>query len=197
MPARYIETRYVDPAELHPYPGNPNRADVDELRGSVRANGQYRPVVVRPHPDGGWQILAGHGTTEATGAEAGKVRVEVHEADDATARRIVAIDNTRPRGSVLDEDALLALLTQAEADGGLDGTGYQRGDIDDLTRMTRAPDLDAFAEQVGPPGPGDGWPTLHLKVPHVVASAWATHLDGFDGDVPAALADLLGVDTTP
>src|SRR4051812_22932240 len=140
MPAEYVETRYVDPDQLHPYPGNPNRADVEELRGSVRRNGQYRPVIARPRPGGGWEILAGHGTTEASGAEAGKVRIEVHAADDATARRIVAIDNTRPKGSVLDEAALLALLSQADADGGLDGTGYLGDDLDDLRALLEEAD---------------------------------------------------------
>jgi hypothetical protein len=131
----YIETVYVDPDALRAYPGNPNVADVEELRDSVRANGQYRPVIARRLADGTLEILAGHGTTEATGAEAGKVRIEVHDVDDATARRIVARDNKRPRGSVLDEAALLALLSQAEADGGLDGTGYFEDDVDDLRAL--------------------------------------------------------------
>src|SRR3954453_18053395 len=109
MPAEYVETRYVDPDQLHPYPGNPNRADVEELRGSVRRNGQYRPVIARRLPDGALEILAGHGTTEATAAEARKARIEVHDIDDATAPRIAARDNIRPRGSVLDEAELLAL----------------------------------------------------------------------------------------
>jgi hypothetical protein len=136
LPSRYLETRYVDPADLHAFPGNPNHADVAELRGSVRRNGQYRPVIARAHPGGGWEILAGHGTTEASGAEAGRVRIEVHDADDATAARIVAIDNTRPKGSVLDEAALLALLDQlADTEGGLDGSGYDVNDTDDLRAL--------------------------------------------------------------
>lgn len=148
MPTRYIETAYVDPTDLHPYPGNPNRADVDELRGSVRANGQYRPVIARPRPGGGYEILAGHGTTEASGAEVGRVRVEIHDVDDATARRIVARDNVRPKGSVLDDEALLALLAQADADGGLDGTGYVPDDLDDLR---------ALLEGQAPPQPAAGF----------------------------------------
>jgi hypothetical protein len=143
VPSRYVETVYVDPAELRAFPGTPNRADVDELRGSVRANGQYRPVIARRLPDGALEILAGHGTTEATGAEAGKVRTEVHDVDDATARRIVARDNKRPKGSVLDEEALLALLSQAEADGGLDGTGYWEDDVDDLRALLEEADAHA------------------------------------------------------
>jgi hypothetical protein len=152
----YRETLYVDPAQLRAYPGNPNRADVDELRGSVRRNGQYRPVIARRLPDGELEILAGHGTTEASGAEAGKVRVEVHEIDDATARRIVAIDNTRPRGSVLDEEALLALLSQAEADGGLDGTGYLDRDVDDLRALLEEADTPTDPSPTRTGDPDDG-----------------------------------------
>jgi hypothetical protein len=154
VPARYVETVYVDPSRLRPYPGNPNHADVEELRGSVRRNGQYRPVIARAHPSGDYEILAGHGTTEATGAEAGKVRVEVHDVDDATARRIVAIDNTRPKGSTFDEEALLALLAQAEAEDGLDGTGYVEGDLDDLRALLEETDRQHEAP-TPTPGPDD------------------------------------------
>lgn len=200
MPAEYVETLYVDPDTLHAYPGNPNRADVAELRGSVRSNGQYRPVVARRLPDGRLQILAGHGTTEATGMVAGKVRVEVLAADDATARRIVARDNVRPRGSVMDELALLDLLDKVNAEEGADGllgAGYSRQERDDLARFLQPPSLDDFARQVGDHGDGDGWPTLNLKVPHHVAAAWQEHLDSRKGNVPAAFAALLGVGVEP
>jgi hypothetical protein len=150
----YLETRYVDPGDLYPYPGNPNAGDVDEIRGSVRRNGQYRPVITRPRPDGALEILAGHATTEATGAEVGRVRVEVIDVDDATAARIVAADNAIPRKAAVDEAALLALLDAASADGGLAGTGYVEEDLDDLRALLEetapppAP-LDASREQGG------------------------------------------------
>jgi hypothetical protein len=124
MPDSYVETVYVDPSQLRPYPGNPNHGDVQEIRVSVRRNGQYRPVIARPGPAGAYEILAGHATTEATGAEAGRVRIEVHDVDDATARRIVTADNQTARKATMDEAALLALLDQANADGGLEGTGF-------------------------------------------------------------------------
>lgn len=124
MPARYLETRTVDADELKPYPGNPNVGDVDVVRGSVRANGQYRSVVARQLADGTLELLAGHTTTRATKDELGRVRVEVIEADDATARRIVAADNQTARKATMDEQALLKLLDAAQADGGLEGTGF-------------------------------------------------------------------------
>jgi ParB-like chromosome segregation protein Spo0J len=155
LPARYLETVYVDPSELHPYPGNPNQGDIELVRGSVRANGQYRSVIARQLPDGTLELLAGHTTTEATGVELGKTRVEVIDADDATARRIVAADNQTARKAEMDEAALFALLKAAEVDGGLDGTGFVGEDLDDLAKLLEAPDLDALAGQVGEPTDAD------------------------------------------
>jgi hypothetical protein len=132
LPAKYIDTRTVDPDELKPYPGNPNAGDVDVVRGSVRANGQYRSVVARQLSDGTLELLAGHTTTRATSDELGRTRVEVIECDDATARRIVAADNQTARAATMDEKALLALLDKAQADGGLDGTGFDEGEYREL-----------------------------------------------------------------
>lgn len=201
LPAEYVETLVVDPAELHPHPQNPNQGDVDVVRGSVRANGQYRSVIARRLPDGTLELLAGHTTTAAAGDELGKVRVEVVAADDATARRIVAADNQTARRAQMDEVALLALLDSIAVDGTPDaplfGSGYTSSEREDLERMLNPPTLDDFAKEVGQPAHGDGWPTLHLKVPHHVASAWEGHLEGYDGDAPAALAALLGIDAEP
>lgn len=197
MPARYLETVYVDPDQLRPYPGNPNQGDIGIVRSSVRNNGQYRSVVARKLPDGTLELLAGHTTTAATGLEVGKTRVEVIEADDATARRIVAADNQTARKATMDERLLLELLEQADDEEGLDGTGFTPPDLEDLARMVAPPDLDDFARDVGEPQHGDGWPTLRLKVPHHLSSAWEGHLDEHKGDVPAAFAALLGLHAHP
>lgn len=152
MPARYIETRYVDPDQLRPYPGNPNRGDVDVVRGSVRRNGQYRSVVARQLPDGALELLAGHTTTQATADVEGRVRVEVIDADDATARRIVAADNQTARKATMDEAALLDLLDEAKTDGGLDGTGYTDKDLDALLeRAENGDDAGAYTTKVNVP----------------------------------------------
>jgi hypothetical protein len=147
LPAKYIDTRTVDPDELKPYPGNPNAGDVDVVRGSVRANGQYRSVVARRLPDGTLELLAGHTTTQATKDELGRVRVEVIEADDATARRIVAADNQTARKATMDEAALLALLDKAQADGGLEGTGFDDVEFRNLVDRHMRPPGDREAPE--------------------------------------------------
>lgn len=124
MPARYVETLEVEPTDLQPYPGNAKLHDGPALLESVETNGQFRAVLARRLPDGGLQLLAGHGTTDAIKDVGGPVRVEVVEADDDEARRIVLADNALGARAGYDEQALLALLDDANAHGGFAGTGY-------------------------------------------------------------------------
>jgi hypothetical protein len=124
--ARFLEQRVVDPATLTPYPGNPNIGDVEAVRASLRANGQYRTPVTRPLPDGGLQVLAGHTTRLAAIAEHMPLRVDVVDADDKTARRIVLADNRTAQLSRYDEDLLLAILDGGDMEGtGWDQTAYE------------------------------------------------------------------------
>jgi hypothetical protein len=169
----YLETRYVDPGDLYPYPGNPNAGDVDEIRGSVRRNGQYRPVITRPRPDGALEILAGHATTEATGAEVGRVRVEVIDVDDATAARIVAADNAIPRKAAVDEVALFALLDEVASDGGLEGSGYNDDDFDDLRALLEESDSPAAGLGSGDGGNVRLTPGINdLAASYALAAVW-------------------------
>lgn len=122
---RYLDTRSVPIDSLQPYPGNARTHDEAALAESAEANGQYRSVVVRQLADGELQILAGHGTTDAfrlRGDE--EIRVEVIEADDTEARRILLADNGSSRNAGYNDAALLELLDAASTDGGLLGTGW-------------------------------------------------------------------------
>src|SRR3954468_18651484 len=85
---KFVKMLQLAPAELRPFPGNAKEHDDDELDGSVKRFGQFRSVVARKLDDGGYQLLAGHGTTEAlarSGLE--KVRVELVDASDDDAWR--------------------------------------------------------------------------------------------------------------
>lgn len=106
---RFIETTELPVGDLHPYPGNPRRHDEAALDESIGANGQYRAIVARLLDDGTHQILAGHGTRNAVSRSgASTVRVEVIEADDTEARRIVLADNRTSELASYDDRALLA-----------------------------------------------------------------------------------------
>jgi hypothetical protein len=123
---RYIRTDTVPIAELRSYPGNARVHDDAALDESAKLNGQYRSIVARVMPDDALQILAGHGTLAAFKRAGDKsVRVEIIDADDTEARRIVLVDNGASRNASYDEKALLALLDKAsQDDGGLLGTGW-------------------------------------------------------------------------
>ena len=127
--ARTITTKQVLLKDLQPYPGNAKTHDLDAIRESLRENGQYRTIVVR-HPS--LTILAGHGTAEAAAAEGWKkIRAELVECDDETARRIVLVDNRAPELGGFDDTLLAELLQSAPS---LAGTGYDEEYLDGLLK---------------------------------------------------------------
>lgn len=200
----YLGTFDIPADRLTTYPGNPRQGDVDAIRASVRAHGQYRALVVRAtdpaDPAQGGTVLAGNHTLAAILAEHDDtahhrdipptVRVEMHDVSDDTAAKIVAVDNrTGDRGGY--DDRLLAELLSGLDD--LDGTGYDLDDLAALEKSLAPPDLDDLAEEIGEPGEGDGWPSITIRVPHTVKAAWNSHLSTHDDEV-AAFAALLGVE---
>lgn len=137
----YVETIEAAPLDgLQPYPDNARVHDLDTIRESLEANGQYRSLVVRLEDDGTRTILAGHGTAEVL-AELGHVaaRIELIRCDDEEARRINLVDN-RANEKASNDDAKL-LKTLRELDD-LRGTGYVPTDLDDLSALLEEQSLD-------------------------------------------------------
>jgi ParB/Sulfiredoxin domain len=123
-------TRDIPIASLTPFPGNPRRGNLEEIRKSVRRLGQYRSVVVR---DTGAElvILAGNHTIQAMQAEGHQTaHCGVITCTDDEARRIAAADNRLPELGDYENQALAELL--AALDGDLDGTGWTVHDLDNL-----------------------------------------------------------------
>src|SRR5215210_3441174 len=91
MPHPDLQTLAVPLADLRPYDANPRRGDVEAIKASLQAHGQYRPIVVnRPT----MQVLAGNHTLEAA-RELGWVTIAATfvDVDDEQAKRIVLVDN--------------------------------------------------------------------------------------------------------
>lgn len=181
----YIRTADIPLDELTPFPGNAKRGDVDQIRASIRRNGQYRSLVVREIPNGPLIVLAGNHTMQALTAEGHKTaRCEVVLCDDDTARRINLADNRTAELGGYDNDALAELLSYL--DGDYEGTGYTENDIDDLigeeaVALTDPDDIPA--PPVAPvTKPGDIW---NLG-PHRVLCGDSTDI--------AAIEDMLGGD---
>lgn len=148
----YLRTADVPLDELTPFPGNAKRGDVDQIRASIRRNGQYRSLVVREIPNGPLVVLAGNHTMQALAAEDhGTARCEVVLCDDATARRINLADNRTAELGGYDNDALTELLSYLDDD--YEGTGYTTADVERIVNALppdpEAPDdFPAFDEDI-------------------------------------------------
>lgn len=124
-----LETLLVDVDRVHPHPDNPWNGDTDAIATSIEINGLYRPVYAQM--DG--TLLAGNHTTAALlslGAE--KIPVVWLDVDDATARRILLVDNRSAQLGSYDDSLLLSLLDTITVNDSLLGTGYADQDVEDL-----------------------------------------------------------------
>jgi hypothetical protein len=162
----------IDISALTPYPGNPRRGNVEQIRSSIRRLGQYRTIVVRDTGDE-LVILAGNHTTLALKAEGHKtVRCEVVQCDDDEARRVNLADNRLAELGGYDDDELVQILSYLDDD--YEGTGWTAEDVEKL---------------ITPPGPldeGDA-PTDDLPV------SWGVIVECDSEDQQARLlADLDG-----
>jgi ParB-like chromosome segregation protein Spo0J len=173
-----VGTEPVSLEDLEPFPGNARRGDVDMILGSLRANGQYKPLTVRRKGDA-MTILAGNHTFLALlrheeDDRAGCADWELShdrpcqlciavdkddptalahliECDDATATRINLVDNRVADVGDYDQAALAALLAVLEDD--LVGTGYAVSEADLFTAGEDTADEPLPADRL--PEPGD------------------------------------------
>jgi len=97
-PAGDSPLKMVATASISPLPGNPRKhfdeAALDELAASIAARGVIQPVIVRPHGERGYQLVAGERRWRA----AQKARVHdipalVRELDDREVMALALIEN--------------------------------------------------------------------------------------------------------
>jgi ParB family chromosome partitioning protein len=101
---------------IHPNPRQPRRRFEPEatagLAGSIRAQGVLQPVVVRPRPSGGYELIAGERRWRAA-REAGveTVPAVVREADDRDSILLALVENVaREQLSPVEEARAYAVL---------------------------------------------------------------------------------------
>lgn len=129
-------------ADLHPFHKNPRRGDIPTIRESLKANGQYRPLVVNlgSKTDRPNEILAGNHTYAAAKAEGWKtIAVTFVDVDDEHSKRIVLVDNRASDKATNDADVLKDVLVSIED---LAGTGYTDEDLAKLVAGEGDPDTD-------------------------------------------------------
>jgi hypothetical protein len=116
----------VDISTLRPYPDNPRNGDTELIGDSLKAHGQYRPIVVwRTDSDTGEvmnTVLAGN-HTYAAAMELGWTA------------RIVLVDNRANDQAKYDEGQLAKVLASlAQTPMGLIGTGYDQREMNRLLK---------------------------------------------------------------
>lgn len=165
-----LAAQEYDPAipvgSLTEHPDNYNQGDIGAISESMDAHGFMGAVLVQRSTH---RVLAGnHRLRTATYKGAQTIPGFWLDVDDDEALRILAVDNRTARLAAFDEEKLVALLkTTAGSPRGLEGTGYDGDDLDDLIQSLSPPDL----EKLGGGGPGGGpsdddlWPVLRFKVP--------------------------------
>jgi ParB-like chromosome segregation protein Spo0J len=133
---------------LEAYPTNPRRGDIDSIALSLKAHGQYRPIVVQYGTN---YILAGNHTYKAA-KKLGwkKIKITYIEVDETTARRIVLADNRLTDLAGYNEPLLKSLL---QALPELDGTGFTQSEVDILDRLTTGEEKSSIASKPLPSEP--------------------------------------------
>lgn len=109
----------VDIKELKPYAEQPFKvlldSSMDELCESIEQYGVLSPIIVRPHKDGGFEILSGHRRVKACellGIE--EVPVVVKQLDDDAAA-ILLVDSNLQREHILPSEKAFAYKLKLEA----------------------------------------------------------------------------------
>ncbi|WP_032380971.1 hypothetical protein [Rhodococcoides fascians] len=184
-------------SDLNLFHKNPRKGDVAAIYASLRANGQYVPIVVnkgtytgRPN-----EVLKGNHTLKALRDLAENFPDEdkwqnplIHfvDVDDDRADRIVLIDNRSSEKGSFDDRLLLELLADLPD---LDGTGYDQGDITALEEIVGgAPSLDDLLDEVGDPTEEDALVNLSFKIDPDTKRAWTDHRKNYSDDDSALLS---------
>ena len=126
-------------SDLHPFEGHPFKVLDDELMGqtveSIKQIGVVSPLIVRPDPEGGFEILSGHRRLHAAqlaGLET--VPVIVKEMDDDAAI-IFMVDSNLQRENILPSERAFSYKMKLEAMKHQGRNGHRKKTIPNLEIM--------------------------------------------------------------
>ena len=138
-------------SELKPFSDQPFKVvdddNMTELVESIKLSGILSPIIARPHPEGGYEILSGHRRVRACEiAGIKEVPVVVKDLDDDTAI-ILLVDSNLQREHILPSEKAKAYQMKLEA-------MKRQGERTDLTsdqfgRKSGIKSRETLAEQVG------------------------------------------------
>lgn len=136
-----MQTKTIPMKNITPHPQNVRQGDVGAIAESLKAHGQYRPIVVQQSTG---HILAGNHTYKAAQAlKWTEIEATLIDCDDDEAMRILLIDNRANDLATYDDPALAELLTNLmDTEKQLYGTGYDPDDLDQLLKDLNMETLD-------------------------------------------------------
>ena len=131
MIRKELEHLAINIDEIHTHPSNVRQGDVGAICESLKAHGQYRPIVFQQSTK---RILAGNHTWKAAKALGWQqIAATPIICDDQQALRILLADNKANDLATYDEPELIELLKQlADTDEGLLGTLFDEDELDSL-----------------------------------------------------------------
>lgn len=141
-----LETKDIPVGDLQPYHENPNLGDPEKTAESLKANGQYRAIVVNIGTKTGrpYEILAGNHTwmgMKKLGHPT--IRCDLVDQDHDGAEAIMLADNGARDGSTYKEDVLTNILAKRqERLGTLVGTTITSDIMDGLLKKAPKGDED-------------------------------------------------------
>lgn len=179
----------VPVGRLEPFPGNPRRGDVEAVMRSYQRFGQLKPIVANKtggstRAPSGVVIAGNHQLEAAKRLGWPKIAVTWIEVDEATANAYALADNRTSDLAHNEDSDLLALLRSLD-DELLEAASFTADDLDALTVLTTAPDLDTLIESVGEPHERDGLRRVVLWLPPNLASEITEAIDAYDEEYDA------------
>ena len=126
-----LSTEKINIDKVKPHPRNVREGDIGAISESLKANGQYKPIIYQPSTG---HILAGNHTWKAAKALGWKqIIATAFDCDDEQALRILIADNRASDLATYNEQELFDVLKElAESTSGLEGTLYDGDGLDDL-----------------------------------------------------------------
>lgn len=125
-----LEHLTIPITDVQLWPRNPRRGDVGALSESLKRFGQVRPILVQKST---MYVVAGNHLLRAAAALGWtEIAAVVLDMSDKQARAYVAADNRMSELGDFDEAVLASLLADIVKTDTLEGTGYDKDDLDAL-----------------------------------------------------------------
>ena len=147
------EIKPIKLEELKPFEEQPFKVledeSMDELVESIKQSGVLSPIVTRPHPDGGYEILSGHRRARACEiAGITEIPAVVKNLDDDTAI-ILLVDSNLQREHILPSEKAKAYEMKLEAMKRKAGRPSKDNYSQIGNNFEEATSSDQFAKEVG------------------------------------------------